>query len=121
MSGKPERTELGAWCDVMNAAIDEAADALRALKLSVGAEVDLDDEWRLGFGKWNDEWLLYVRRGEDEIRNLKSASREQRVEACALLDDLLAELRQESVKQVGAVQIAVEQAKAFAKRLKAER
>lgn len=109
---------LGLATEDLNAAIDEASTALKQLNLAVSAEVRLSPDAAIGFGKVADEWCLYVRERDGVAKPLRSASRQKRVDACALLGDVLKALLEASDAQIGSVQIAAKQAEDFAERVR---
>src|ERR1700738_1169264 len=94
------RPMLSAAADALNKAIEEAEQAIAALKLGVRASVNMfsDDEigWAqdLAFGKEAKTWRLLVEtthQGAEtsEVTPLVNASREIRLHAIGLLPDLV--------------------------------
>jgi hypothetical protein len=86
----------------------EAQEVLVGLRLSVKAEVPLDElkSVFLGFGKVDKDWRLYVRAPNQQVVPIESASRENRTLAARRLVDLRAKMLEEQERQLTEVDAA---------------
>lgn len=113
--------KLGALTDELNTQITAAEQALAVLNLGVTAAVSLNNGAELRFGKYNEHWrLIYNGGGVCTDTPLVNASRETRLRAVYVLDDLLAALRLEAESQSNIVQRASQHVQAFITRVTLE-
>ena len=105
----------------LNARLEEAEDALAELSLGVAAEVAIDEDLTLGFGRVRDQklWRLYVRRDDGERTLMRDCSRFVRTLAAARLDALLEELLKEVRFQTADIAQSAERAREFAESVRA--
>jgi len=104
---------LSAATDALNASLKSAESAIKGLRLGVAASVCYPDgERRLRFGKIKDEWRLIVEFG-DEYSPVINGSREERLQAVALLAPLVAAMCRAVDDEVRRVEAACDATTAF--------
>lgn len=114
-------TTLGEKTDRLNEALREAEAALRSLNLGVTATTPLAlDATRvgvLGFGKIDNEWILFYAPRETalDVTALCNANRAVRVAATKVLPALLVELQRQARTEEAGVEAAITAAREFAR------